>query len=349
MHRNSLKSGFSTLDGTYLQMRGTEYRMIHDKIYKMAALICGQKLTECFIKYAPSVFIRDNFIFDSVYKSNDDLIVLFKDQEEDYFERLLRDLRQDVITSTFQNKQLIFHLFRDKLISFFGKSDDAKTVLKKLHTEDCIQERNIYKQDHLFEVHLETTPLIESVISGYGDIVRFLLENIKCYANNTNIQGISKASENKHSNVPELLLGEYNVVSRCKTFGESLLDIACRGGHTDIITKYGNSSLSIACKRGYPEIVKMLLQYNADVSQCPKYGESPLYIACEMGYTVCLFQPLRNFYERGMLEQTRDQLETVQLLLAWNADVKMCNKTPLDIARKSQSVELVNLLRKISI
>ncbi|CAG2196363.1 unnamed protein product [Mytilus edulis] len=88
MDRNSLKAGFSTLNGTYLKLRGTEYRMIHDKIYKMAAVICGQHLTECFIKYAPSAFIRYHFIFECLTEvhDQDDSIILLKDQEEDYFE-----------------------------------------------------------------------------------------------------------------------------------------------------------------------------------------------------------------------------------------------------------------------
>ncbi|CAG2251751.1 unnamed protein product [Mytilus edulis] len=47
-HRHSLRAGFSTLNGTYLKLRGTEYRMIHDKIYTMAAVICGQKLYRMF-------------------------------------------------------------------------------------------------------------------------------------------------------------------------------------------------------------------------------------------------------------------------------------------------------------
>ncbi|CAG2209520.1 unnamed protein product [Mytilus edulis] len=119
-HRNSLKAGFSTLNGTYLKLRGTEYRMIHDKIYKMAAVICGQHLTECYIKYAPSVFIQIISSFKSVTEvhEKDDLIVLLKDEEEDYFERLLCDLTKHVIISTFNNYQLIYETFRHKLISF---------------------------------------------------------------------------------------------------------------------------------------------------------------------------------------------------------------------------------------
>ncbi|CAC5410070.1 unnamed protein product [Mytilus coruscus] len=85
--RNTLKAGFSTLDETYFKRRGKEYRLIHDIIYKMAAIICGNHLTECFIRYAPTVFIRDHFIFESIIEAsaNDDLVILSIDKEEDYF------------------------------------------------------------------------------------------------------------------------------------------------------------------------------------------------------------------------------------------------------------------------
>ncbi|CAG2251700.1 unnamed protein product [Mytilus edulis] len=169
-HRNSLKACFSTLNGTYLKLRGTEYRMIHDKIYKMAAVICGQHLTECFIKYAPAIFIRDNFIFESVtdVHENDNLIVLLKDEEEDYFERLLCDLTRHAIISTFNNYQLIHKTFRDKLISFLKRRNDANTVLTKLDTEGCKTIK--YDLEYLFDTHYYTTPLIESAITGYFDI-----------------------------------------------------------------------------------------------------------------------------------------------------------------------------------
>ncbi|CAG2251696.1 unnamed protein product [Mytilus edulis] len=170
-HRNSLKAGFSTLNGTYLKLRGTEYRMIHDKIYKMAAVICGQHLTECFIKYAPAIFIRDNFIFESVTKvhENDNLIVLSKDEEEDYFERLLCDLTKHVIISTFNNYQLIYQTFRDKLISFLKRKNEANTVLTKLDTEGCktIKDGDL---EYLSDKHYFTTPLVESATTGYFDI-----------------------------------------------------------------------------------------------------------------------------------------------------------------------------------
>ncbi|CAG2233483.1 unnamed protein product [Mytilus edulis] len=252
-HRNSLKACFSTLNGTYLKLRGTEYRMIHDKIYKMAAVICGQHLTECFIKYAPAVCFRDNFIFESVTEvhENDNLIVLSKDEEEDYFERLLCDLTKHVIISTFNNYQLIHQTFRDILISFLKRKNDAKTVLMKLDTEGC---KTIKYGDlkYLFDLPYYTTPLIESATTGYFDIVEFLIVNVKCNVNKTDEKGNSplhKASERGHTAVAKLLL-------------ENNADV----------------SQSQFSKR-FIETVKPLLAWKADVTLRNKNGQTPLDIA----------------------------------------------------------------------
>ncbi|XP_063412635.1 uncharacterized protein LOC134695341 [Mytilus trossulus] len=321
-HRNSLKSGFSTLNGTYLKLRGTEYRMIHDKIYKMAAVSCGKDLTECFIKYAPPELIRDHFIFKSVTEvhEGDNSIALSTDQEKIYFERLLSDLKQHVMISTFHNYQLIYKTFRDKLISYLGRNDDAKTVLKKLDTH--------------------TTPLLESAFTGYSDIVHFLIVNIKCNVNNTkriDSLPLHKASAQGHSAVVKCLLENNADISQCNTSGESALYAACVGGHEDTVelliqnngdvnqcNNQGKSPLNAACKWGHTNIVEMLLQKNADVSQCDKDGWSPLNAACQAGH--------RNI---------------VEMLLQKNADVSQCDKdgwSPLNAACQAGHRNIVEML-----
>ncbi|CAG2205892.1 unnamed protein product [Mytilus edulis] len=279
-HRNSLKACFSTLNGTYLKLRGTEYRMIHDKIYKMAAVICGQHLTECFIKYAPAIFIRDNFIFESVtdVHENDNLIVLLKDEEEDYFERLLCDLTRHAIISTFNNYQLIHKTFRDKLISFLKRKNDANTVLTKLDTEGC-KTIKYGDQEYPYDTHYYTTPLIESATRGYFDIVEFLIVNVKCDVNKTD--------------------------------------------------ERGNSPLHKASERGHTAVAKLLLENNADVSQCNNDKKSPL--------------------KYFMKTLSKRFIETVKSLLTWKADVTLRNKngqTPLDIAHALQCKQLLNLFEE---
>ncbi|XP_063411142.1 uncharacterized protein LOC134694078 [Mytilus trossulus] len=333
-HRNSIKTAFSTLNGTYLKLRGTEYRMIHDKIYTMAAVICGQHLTEYFIKYAPAILIRDNFIFESVTEvhENDNLIVLLKDEEDDYFERLLCDLTKHVILSTFNNYQLISQTFRHKLISFLKKKKEANTVLMKLDTEGCktIKHGSLKYTFYQHYYTCYTTPLIESVNTGYFDIIEFLIVNVKCNVNKTDERGNSplyKASERGHTAVAKLLLENNADVSKCNKSGKSPLYAACKRRYKDTVelllhskadlnqlNKSWYSPLNVACKEGYRDIVELLLQSNADVNQCDRYGTSPLFVACEGGHT-----------------------DIVELLLQNNADVCQCNKSgesPLEAACK---------------
>ncbi|XP_063412766.1 uncharacterized protein LOC134695444 [Mytilus trossulus] len=341
-HRNSLKDGFSTLNGTYLKLKGTEYSMIHDKIYKMAAAICGQHLPESFIKYATPEFIKNHFIFKSIteIQEKEDLIVLLKDQEEDYFERLLSDLKEHVVTSTFNNAQLFSQTFRDKLISFLRKSD-VKTVLKSFDTESCIIDINYDELEYRDKKkHFNTTPLIESATTGYFDIVEFLIVNVKCDVNNADERGNSplhKASERGHTAVAKLLLENNADVSQCDVDGASSLFWACYGGHKDTVelllqnnadvNQYDNegvSPLHAACIQGHTYIVELLLQNKADVDQRDENGWFPLYYACEEG-----------------------QKDTVKLLLQYNANVSQCNednKSPLYVACKQGDTDIVELL-----
>ncbi|CAG2229627.1 unnamed protein product [Mytilus edulis] len=237
MSRKTLKLAFDTLVGTYLRQSGTEYRMIHDMIYKLAAVICGQKLTECFIKHAPSVLIRDNFIFNSVTDSpvNDDVIMLSEDVEEEYFERLLNDLKESIMISTFHNKQLIHNAFREKLIQTFVRKDEAKQVLKDFDPKGNKMKRDENSLDWYYSL---TTPLMQSVSDGYYDIVHFLIETVKCDVNIRDQKGRSllyKASEGGKTDVVQLLLQKNTNVSNCQTNGSCPLYVACEKGYTDIV------------------------------------------------------------------------------------------------------------------
>ncbi|VDI12122.1 Hypothetical predicted protein [Mytilus galloprovincialis] len=247
--RKTLKLCFDTLDGTYLRRRGTYYRMIHDMIHKLAVIICGQKLTECFIKHVSSVFIRDYFIFKSVTDApvNDDVIMLSGDEEEVYFQRLLNDLNRLIITSTFHNKQLKYKPFREKLIRKFGGSDEAKRILKSFDPKDNKIETGESFSYYYFRT---TTPLTEAVEFGYYELVHFLVETVKCDLNVGRPQ-LYMASRAGKTDIVQLLL--QNNINRfnCKIAGSCSLYVACEKGHTDI--------------------VKLLLPNNAHVSQCPSF------------------------------------------------------------------------------
>ncbi|VDI59306.1 Hypothetical predicted protein [Mytilus galloprovincialis] len=374
-HRNSLESGFLTLKSTYLKQRGTEYRMVHDKICKMAAVICGQHLTKCFIKYAPSVFIQNHFLFESLTEVHviDDLIILMKHHEEDYFKRLLCDLKEQVIESTFNNHQLIYQTFRDKLISYLRKSHAAKKVLKQLDTQSCIINNDPDKLKCLFKTRYYTTPLIESAASGYIDIVHFLIVNVKCNVNKTDDKSRSplyKASERGHSAVVRLLLENNADPFQCDDHEVCPFYIACQGGHIDTVKLLlqnnadvsqcnvnGESPLYAACQGGHKDTVELLLQNNAEVSQCDVYGESPLYAACQGGHKDIVELLLKNNAEVSQCDVNGESplyaacqgghKDTVELLLHNNAEVSQCDvngESPLFVACNGGHTDTVDML-----
>ncbi|CAC5423713.1 unnamed protein product [Mytilus coruscus] len=378
MSRNSLKLGFAILDGTYLRRRGTMYRMIHDKIYEMAAVICGQHLTECFMIYAPTVCIRDLFIFESTTEvhANDDVIIISEEKENDYFLRLLCDLKKCDITSTFNNKQLIYQSFNDKLISFFRRNDEANTLLKELNSKVCEDDACLTFPSFAYT----TTPLIESASNGNFDIVHFLIENVKCNVNKPDQRGRSAlfmATERRHADVVNLLLQNDADVSQCNDIGESPLHVACKRDHKDIVeillrnnanvsqcNIWGNTALRngkcplyLACEEGHINIVKLLLQNNACVSQYDNNGEFPLYAACAEGHIDIVKLLLQNnanvsqYTFRGnpslCVACKHGHINIVKLLLQNNANVSQCGrngKCPLYVACEEGHTNIVKLL-----
>ncbi|CAC5354915.1 unnamed protein product [Mytilus coruscus] len=358
-HRNSLKSGFSTLNGTFFKLRDMEYRMIHDKIYKMVAVICGQRLTECFIKYAPPEFIQNHFIFESLKEVNegDCLIILSKTKKK----------------NTLNDCYLIFKTFRDKLVSYLRTSDDAKTVLRNFDIQGCpIDYGNDNKRKYWFDIYY-TTPLIESAMRGYFDIVHFLIVNVKCDVNNTDSiysSPLYKASERGHSAVAKFLLENNADISLCNKYEMSPLYVACKEGHKDTVELLlqnnadvnqcdddGISPLYAVCKRGHKDIVEVLLENNAHVNQCDNHGKSPLHVACNGGHKDIVEVLLaNNVYVHQCDEDSEFPLyvacegghkDIAEVLLQNKADLSQCGEngmSPLHVACVEGHKKTVELL-----
>lgn len=173
---------------------------------------------------------------------------------------------------------------------------------------------------------------------GYIDIVeQILIKNADVHQCDTwEMTPLYIACKGGYKDTVQLLIMNHADVNKCNQWLESPLYVACRRGHTDIVEvlldnkadvsqsdHWSESPLYVACEGGYPNIVKLLHQKNADVSQCEQSGgQSPLHAAC-------IIDP---FDEFGSDEDTyekkyKDCIEVVKLLIARNADVRMCNKS----------------------
>ncbi|XP_052081298.1 uncharacterized protein LOC127719309 [Mytilus californianus] len=349
--KRSLRNGFATLEGTFLKKNGTKY-VIHDKIYDIAFIVCGQYLEECFIKYANEVLIGDLYIFRSIESNpTDEFIVLPEEMEERYFERLVDDLKQCDIYSTLHNNQLVHDSFRKKLISYLQQNaEDLKTIF-------CQIDRNWIKlltREYHFSIGYDfddkevnvTYPLIEAAIEGYVDIVEFLLK-MNCNVNKIDSfhrSALYKACEGGYDDVVKLLINHNADASLC---------------HED-----GYSPLHMACKAGNSYIVKLMLDKNADVNSVSRFGDTPLSLACEGGYGDIVQELLQNKAQVVGVPARKSSLclacktgneDILNMLLAANTDIIYQDKyewdgyvlsscSPLIVACEKNHIKIIQLL-----
>ncbi|CAC5391034.1 unnamed protein product [Mytilus coruscus] len=271
--------------------------------------------------------------------NNESLVIISEDIEEYYFERLTIDLSSRNIYSTLHNKQLVFELFRIKLVQFFEKDIEvSKSIFNQLDESGIIMQID-YNDDlssfgDEIEEHISSV-LIEAISEGYEDIIEFLI-NLGCDVNVIDSDGRSPlytASERGFTNVVKLLLNHH-----CDVATDSLnmycpLTVACKNGYTDIVkllidneidvcqmSLFDGTPLTNACEGGHLDIVELLLQQGADVNECDIFSSQypPLTIACKGGYT-----------------------DIVELLLADNANI---TPSSLEVACEKGHTKIVNIL-----
>ncbi|VDI23911.1 Hypothetical predicted protein [Mytilus galloprovincialis] len=272
--RKSLIEGFTILDGTYLKKRGTSYRIIHDKVYTLISVICGEHLTTCFLRYAPSSFVRDNFLFTCCHSKHTDIFILLdEDMEDEYFNRLHDDLKNRNLDSTFHNKLLKYISFRNKLLEYLKQNEAAMGLLKDMNRNGFeVAKASLIKYKYYRNF---TTPMIEASEEGYPDILNFLID-IEFNENyiDTSIYTLYAACRAGNVNIVKLLLNDNTAIR-----------LAC----TSIIAldpTVGLPLLLVSCMEGHTTVVKLLLDGIADLVQCiQRDEESRVHHANEVGYT----------------------------------------------------------------
>ncbi|CAC5423322.1 unnamed protein product [Mytilus coruscus] len=370
--RECLKCCFESLELTYLKKFGNIYIMIHDKIHEIAAFLYGQHLTECFIKYAPTSFVRDHYRFQSFErKENDKIITLSENMKGEYLNRLIRDMKQGYIVSTLSNKNLVIDTIRAEIIKAFKHDPYVRLAMKQ------------------YSHSMYSAPIMEAAAQGFADIVKVLidLKYVECDVNFSNWfwkTPLFAACEGGHTTVIKLLLENGAKFYGYGEHGWSLLHVSCSKGQIGVVkfllqksfgifkkkkrkrsnrvTAYaarekienyvniskvdsqGRSSLFLACKEGHTNIVKLLLDRNADPIKSNDRGQSPLMSACKKGHQNIVELLLKKNANRGWAGQSPlyeacegGHIEVVKILLKNNADVTQSakyGKTPLYAACK---------------
>ena len=178
-----------------------------------------------------------------------------------------------------------------------------------------------------------------------------------------------KAVQTDDSVTAKALLARGMDVDTADPSGNTLLMIAARKGHFDLVkflldakarvrarNGYGESAIMAAALHGHLEVVKVLQAYGSEINHS---GWTPLHYAAWGGYNdVCSF-----LLEKGaeinarsangsspiMMAARQGNLETARLLLVKGADLSLSNdsgETALSWAVKSGDTALAELLRK---
>lgn len=393
--RKEFKDHLDSLLKTYIKKSENSYRMIHDKIYDIGAVVCGQHLSECFINHADSTFVGDRFRFESVVSdsledetmsddsssdiSNDDapkclseenIIFLAVDEEEQYFNRLIEDLRKGITYSAFHNKQLHYQLYRSKFIAYCeSRQKLIEQLLRQIEKEGQQLSERYYKEDDFRNIRL---PLIESAFEGHSDIVAMLLD-FKCEINlcdKYRRSALYVAAALGYLLVAQLLLNRGADTTLCNWMGQSALYSSCEAGHLDIVSlllksKFdtsktdvaGRTPLFISCHQGHSKIVKLLLQKTTDGFVRDKAGRSPFFIACKNGHVgivKLLFKKDFNLQECSTngfsplhIACQQGHHIIVQLLIEHKFDIHLCEnnrRTAMHLACEGGHAAVVRIL-----
>lgn len=328
--RYPLIQAFRSLEGIYLKRRGTKYGTIHDKIFEISAVICGNRFNYIFIKYISSSFIRDHFRFESLPTEPDNnYIIVPEDHEYFFFQRLIFDLKNQDIKSTIHNKELEFGLFRKKLIAHLKLNMQEETRSCLCMLLHCFEPSSKDIRYYLMNIEkfgiryqqefLETTPLVEAASAGFIDIIEFMIK-IKCNVNKVDMLGRSplyKACEKGNINVVKLLIRNSAYIHQLTIYGESSIFVACKEGHVDVVklllvnkadifhrTISGWNPLHAAVSQGRTAVVEMILtKCPLCIVDCARSGPSLVYLAYTGGYfdiakLLQVYDPVLHVFQR---------------------------------------------------
>lgn len=373
LQKESIKSILFTelknLEQTFLSKERDSYHIEHKSIYEIAAVVCGEIIKECLIRFAPSSLIADQFCSISMEKDSRKNLIFIQDDDilKRYFDRLMNDLELTITYSTFHNSQLKYPSYRDKLCAYCSSRNQKvvellsglqKRILEPSENQTTnttsSKEEDIYEyEDYIdfneqyhFSSHKMKKPLIESAWEGYEDIVDLLIK-MECDINETDRFGRSALFVACHlgkTNVAELLLKNGSSHSLCDAKGASPLHASCRGG--------------------YSNIVQYLLENGADMSARDTNGNSPLLVASEAGHTIIVEKLLQKANQNNkdifqhdnlnrsalFLASINGRKEVVDLLLKHNAVLDECDingLTPLLGACSRGKLNVVTFLLKV--
>ncbi|VDH94288.1 Hypothetical predicted protein [Mytilus galloprovincialis] len=286
----------NTLLGTYLELRVSQkkdevestnfaYHAVHDKMFDFLCCYFGGKFQKCILQFSDDNIICCRMQLKSLHlPENREVfeIMIEKDNEQAYFDRIVDMLSKGKIFDIVCNRQMPYEVYRTKLISQLQllTNDKIKTLLNA-------QDKN------------EKTLAYLVCLKGYTDLVQFILErtadiNADHFSTYPPLVG---ACERGDDIIVQLLISKGANVNKSDVSKHSPLIMALKGCHNSDI--HGDGSTN----KNHSLIIDLLIENGALMDNLEEFYQSlfiqknvsPLIGASSLG-KLCM---VKRFIQRG--------------------------------------------------
>ncbi|XP_052083039.1 ankyrin-1-like [Mytilus californianus] len=274
---NVVKLQLNKLIDSFVKKFENSYCILHDKIFDILVLFCGNKHFDLCLKVAHTDIIRDRFQFQSFNADESEGIILVAANKEDaYFDRISNDIRDGHIENVFTNIQITYTSYQQNLLKHLENNEDLRNNILSLSEK-------------------ESSPLLTVANQGFNYLVHSLIDigfNVNVLDKNGR-SPLFLATDSDYIETVELLLNKAAHPDLCDNKKISPLHMACLNDDIemvkllinskcsiDIRTDYGHTPLFFASLLGHTEIVSFLLEHKCDININSRNNNTPLHAAC---------------------------------------------------------------------
>ncbi|XP_052089965.1 uncharacterized protein LOC127726586 [Mytilus californianus] len=278
--RLMLLDELKSLEHTFIKKEHGVFKTLHDKIFDFVAFYFGQTMTECLIRNADDVFLRQRFLFERNDKMAEFTIVLPPELHQLYLNRMIYDWKIGRVQVVFNNINMKIPDFRKKFLCFLNMLDI--TLQRKLA--------------RICDFNFKDTALLQCCHNNYLPLIQWCIYH-GVDVNQCNSFGVSPlfvSGQEGHTELVKLLMEKKADINKCDQNGVSPLLMACQRNHKDVVKLLldnkadinkckdgGIFPLLMACQINHIDIVKLLIDNKADINNCADNELSPLLVACE--------------------------------------------------------------------
>ncbi|VDI10408.1 Hypothetical predicted protein [Mytilus galloprovincialis] len=358
--KSSVLSSLQTLKGSFVKESECSFSAIHDKVFDFIAFFIGEKLVKSILNYGNSTFIAERMSFTILDKTDNFVIMLNEDQEELYFQRIEEEIRSRTFATVFRNVMATTTYYQEKLISLLSKQCDTFSILTGnlwalvlSAANECDILNAFITEERLKRVNSELTTQAQSE----ADVVMWgALCDTQINTDDDEIQNDFLISINGPlctavsyglDDVVQVLLNTGNAININKTL---------------LIKDMEMTPLLYACSEDKANIVKMFIQFKADVnlSHTSNEGCTPLHAVCFeddddilellLNCEECDLNKRNDLKETPLFIACQNGSECcVALLVERQCEINCSNiegQSPLQIACMQENYDIIDILLK---